>query len=683
MADPNLTVNLHPLYLSCPVQPVACFVLLSRAKSKPIHYLQDTIGVLTYPQLQHGDVPQTTWASACTKMSRSNTGCWTCRIRHKKCDENVPICGACEIRDLPCHGYGEKPEWLDGGEAERKEVFRIKAAVKANLKRRRISKSSMASASPPTEITERASRKNGDLPALLLVGESSSEGELLTGQSHHLETSNTPNSSALPSKQASTALSIPQNHDIKSCDERQSSVSPHLQTLGEEMAAPSLLSLTIPSYREAELLMHYLDYVFPLQFRFHTPDLASGGRGWLLWLLVKTGPLHRAALSLSALHQYVLLGYVSGEQHAELIMYHAQALKDLHVFLRDIRDSGNLDDLSQQIGVLACGVSLISFEVDILRFSFRTQLTPFTQLFRGGGNDWKPHLNALVSLSSISNAQGAREITTRSVEAFEAGTHAMTDISHWQTAALRFLRPVVVWFDLLSCASTGAAPQMPYRALLEDNAVDLESVMGCQNWVMKAIGDLADLHAWKSHARQSGTLSMPHLVSRSREIELRLEQGLDSLDLPSSLSAEKLASPTFGLPFEKPRSSTSKLVTSIFATGALVYLHTIVSGALCALPEMQQAVSRTEIAIGRMLDPQMIRGLIWPICITACMAGPKQQQVFERALRMAIGSSRDFGNCETALQILEKCWRIRELDRNRECDWRTAMTEMGICVLLV
>ena len=128
------------------------------------------------------------------------------------------------------------------------------------------------------------------------------------------------------------------------------------------------------NYRDAELLMHYFDHVFPLQFRFHSRELNQGNRGWLLWLLVKTGPLYHAALSLSALHQFTLRSDDQGEKYAELHEYHTNALRDLQSFLKEHQGSDYMDERSRHIEVLACGVSMISFEV---RASFSIKCTHF------------------------------------------------------------------------------------------------------------------------------------------------------------------------------------------------------------------------------------------------------------------------------------------------------------------
>lgn len=52
---------------------------------------------------------------------RSKTGCWTCRIRHKKCDEARPVCKNCAKISLKCDQYYDpKPSYMINDE-ERKE----------------------------------------------------------------------------------------------------------------------------------------------------------------------------------------------------------------------------------------------------------------------------------------------------------------------------------------------------------------------------------------------------------------------------------------------------------------------------------------------------------------------------------------------------------------------------------
>jgi hypothetical protein len=59
--------------------------------------------------------------------------------------------------------------------------------------------------------------------------------------------------------------------------------------------------------------------------------------------------------------------------------------------------------------------------------------------------------------------------------------------------------------------------------------------MGCQNWVMIAIGDLANFAIWKDVQESEGVLSIRELASKAEEIERRLEDGIQSLDLARSV----------------------------------------------------------------------------------------------------------------------------------------------------
>jgi hypothetical protein len=67
---------------------------------------------------------------------RSKQGCWTCRLRKKKCDERRDICSTCESLTITCYGYGNKPDWMDNGEKERAMANSIKQIVKHTSRRK-------------------------------------------------------------------------------------------------------------------------------------------------------------------------------------------------------------------------------------------------------------------------------------------------------------------------------------------------------------------------------------------------------------------------------------------------------------------------------------------------------------------------------------------------------------------
>jgi hypothetical protein len=81
---------------------------------------------------------------------RSNSGCWTCRARRKKCDEQEPSCIKCISLHLECYRYGSRPHWMDGGQKEKAKVLEFKATVKRRVKvKRRVSSGGEHGAAAP------------------------------------------------------------------------------------------------------------------------------------------------------------------------------------------------------------------------------------------------------------------------------------------------------------------------------------------------------------------------------------------------------------------------------------------------------------------------------------------------------------------------------------------------------
>lgn len=67
---------------------------------------------------------------------RNTRGCYTCRLRRKKCDETHPYCSTCSSLSITCYGYGTKPDWMDKGEKERAMANLIKEKVKYTSRRK-------------------------------------------------------------------------------------------------------------------------------------------------------------------------------------------------------------------------------------------------------------------------------------------------------------------------------------------------------------------------------------------------------------------------------------------------------------------------------------------------------------------------------------------------------------------
>lgn len=76
------------------------------------------------------DLASTEAVTEAAPRSRSSKGCWTCRLRRKKCDESWPACKRCQKLSLPCDGYGMRPAWMDGGVLERERATMTQEMVR-------------------------------------------------------------------------------------------------------------------------------------------------------------------------------------------------------------------------------------------------------------------------------------------------------------------------------------------------------------------------------------------------------------------------------------------------------------------------------------------------------------------------------------------------------------------------
>ncbi|CAD0085501.1 unnamed protein product [Aureobasidium mustum] len=438
-------------------------------------------------------------------------------------------------------------------------------------------------------------------------------------------------------------------------------------------------------HREAELLMHYLDHVFALQFRFYSPSIHNGGRGWLLWLLTETKPLYHAALSLGALHQHSLLARTArGNRYhdtlSELNEHHNRALQELQIFLQSSYEVSDevQPGRKRRLQILACGVQFISFE-----------------LFRGGTSQWQVHLDALATVvrgmpvvNATDTGSSPGDLTPVTSSGLES--HSLED------NAEHFLVGAVLWFDILSCASTSDAPRLHSEAVrLLQGKIDLANIIPCQPWVALAISDIAALGAWKDDAVSTSSLSFWKLFEKADPIRRRLGDGIARLRAEinesfASLGISHLGTMGAYLVLTNPgvqQEAIKRAITLVFAYAAQVYLNTIISGADPKLDDVRSSVNDTMNALQELqfiCDAQALRNLIWPICIAGSMAEDVPTQTYFQSLIQDLGEeAHAFGNTGTTLQIMQKCWASRDENRSGSWDWASAMESLGQRVLLV
>ncbi|EHK21429.1 uncharacterized protein TRIVIDRAFT_152535 [Trichoderma virens Gv29-8] len=484
--------------------------------------------------------------------SRSKRGCWTCRIRHRKCDEGHPFCKECDNRNIHCHGYGPRPEWLDDANQVQAELSLVKKAVKQS--------SRLANKGPIRPV--------GTDPQLRTIS----------------------------AKQQPDVVTGPEQALWASCP-------------SQEMR-----------FREAELIMLYLDYIFFIQYPYYVDKAEGGGRGWLFWLLLNNRPLRQASLTLAALYQRTKFAGGTEYMEAELIEYHTTALSAMRHAL-----SGNEGDLALDVGerlitFISSGCCLISFEV-----------------LQGGSKGWQTHLDALTNVASKIRLPPFDDRDDES-PAQQIPIGPGSSLRRGMRYARRFEITKLLWFEILSTASSGVPPRMPYRQWLDSEEILMADFVGCENWVMRVIGDLS-----------------------------MIEAGIHCPGLE-----------------ERRESLLSCYISRVFAAGALVHLHLILSVTHPAEADVYDAVGSVIRELQQAPEKVSLRGVVWSICLAGSMARPDQQPFFERLMtRILDNSDTNFGNCESVQRILRHCWTKRHEDPLAEWTLRDAMAEIGDYPLLV
>ncbi|EWZ00065.1 hypothetical protein FOYG_03976 [Fusarium oxysporum NRRL 32931] len=535
------------------------------------------------------------------------SGCWTCKLRHRKCDLQIPACRECTDRCIPCHGYGSKPTWMDGSAAENEELERIKRAVKQHVKKlRRVQRNQ--SLGRDVQPERRAQIQTPPAPDATELSSPSLLAEAVDRGYDSFES---------PKTLVDAGNSLPLTRRLIQKEEAAQPVSPS-QDPNHPYALPPRL---------ASLIMYYLDHVFVWQFPYFQPRPSLGNRGWLLIFLSNGGSLSHAALALSTLHRDASQKKCSYSQEA--FEFHSKALRELRKLSQHTETETLLSDRTKLAEFIAASLTLISFEV-----------------FNGAEYDWVPHLDAVTAVLAM-HSPDALLLTSSSPEStLPSPVNTSRDGDpHQSQADFNFLVAEALWHDILACATTGRVPRIPYRQWLEGSGLEMADLMGCYNWVMIAIGDLAHLQAWKKDMKQQGRLSVPELARRGQRIEKRLQDGITELKRTANAGASIRGS----IP-------PAPWVSHIFALASLVLSSTIVSGPWALLPEVKDAISESIIVLRDWPQAIPLRGLVWPLYIIGCLAEPSLQGVFESLLSSVLDESGGFGNSGTVIKLLKSSW---------------------------
>lgn len=337
--------------------------------------------------------------------SRSIYGCWTCRLRKKKCDENHPSCSKCTSLSLDCDGYGPRPDWMRRGDLESDHARKVKRIIcqsKSNTRQHKSRKISqdvthetnllatrnvLASGYPLSDPAQDTlfylgleSENNIQYPTRDV--DSSIFSEPIWGDDIHIadfpveslweqEVCTSANHQRRSEISKRASVTIPSGIDQRDTRKSIEFSSRNTQPEANMEAMNPLYDMTLNSSHvnpifsadvEDALFMYYFDHVFYIHCPFYALT-SQRGRGWLFSILKRVTSTYHTALALSEYHQSTLsqhsrtdLMRVRGRQY-DLALQKLQAS-----LLRSYTGGGKLG-LAYNIEVLTSILLLLFYEV--------------------------------------------------------------------------------------------------------------------------------------------------------------------------------------------------------------------------------------------------------------------------------------------------------------------------------
>ncbi|KAI8712733.1 Zn(2)-C6 fungal-type domain-containing protein [Fusarium sp. LHS14.1] len=580
-------------------------------------------------------------------MSRksTNSGCWICRLRRKKCDEVHPTCGDCDALGLDCLYSDTKPEWMDGDVRQKQMSTAIKTRAKKGQRSRHAAKAMGDDFINTSAIDYHSAKKKTALSEASLVSERTSSIE------------------------AGFPIQGPNNGPASS------------------LPIISRPSLTMDEEAEINFTTIYLDNVFPSLFPFYHPSVLDNGRHWVLHLLRRNRVVLHAALSLSSYFFAVALDHAHlGENHhsCKSLVWNelaAQAERTIRLIQKDmqsLQQRGVAASLEDSVNAMQSIIHVLVFDVAVGRTrDWDIHLRPAIALFR----DILTHhgtRGSQISLDAILDQMRRPKPSVINMIKPSPATPSQS--------AFRFFTAMLLHMDIVSSTALEQSPRLLqyHHVFLDDSTgdakINLEGYVGCQNWVLVSIAESSALGSWKKASDEAGTLSIVDLVRRAEPIFQQLDDGLARLSqAPSTPSRPR---PFLSEVYYNQEDLNSALATRIWALAAKIYLTGIVSGWQPRSLPIRDSVSLALSSLQEISSPSMLRALGWPLFVVSCMASREQQEAF-RVIFRRLDDLRAFASVGGMLDSVEAIWEQSCIQDNEGWSISKCFSINGEALLLI
>ncbi|KAJ5113062.1 hypothetical protein N7456_001596 [Penicillium angulare] len=598
-----------------------------------------------------------------------HTACWTCRLRRKRCDGALPQCENCTGLDITCDRSPKRPSWMDGGLREKEKTEAIKQQIKDGAVGRR----------------QRQARDQA-------TSSGNSSNFIVTSQNDFVNASSndeSPPSYSQAFNSAPPTYTRPEQSIIEERVDITRRIMDGISTLSSRAIEPPD---TAADAWELDFVMIYMDHVFPYLFPFYQPPLVGTSRAWLLSFVKQNASVYHSVLGLSSFfftvgHKEIFQDQLQLCRWTLWDQVSKQAKLSFEMIRKDIAQIFNREDppsLLQKAQTMETVVQLLIFDQFI------------------GGSDWNDHLTIAIDLfEEIFYESFARDPNSPGIECIlkrmslpEPRVVGIEKVL-WNgyQAAFRFFTAILIQFDIMASTTFGGPPRLHgiYSNVLGElplhdigTPLNLAHFIGCDNWLLRTIGDIATLDAWKKEMERNQTLSQLELMERSKVLFTTLQQGLDSAVSNQSSTRPVDTDPWHLQPFFRSELQITgrglgEKVNLIWIYAARIYLSVVSFGWKPLDLQIQNDVSEATALLGTIDSPAQLHTLSWPICVVGSIAGTRSEQEIIDTIIEKANQSQLMNSVREAGLIIKEVRASGVADR----DIASCLNILGKPVLLV
>ena len=576
--------------------------------------------------------------------SRTQTGCLTCRIRKKKCDEQRPVCQSCRSRQLTCYGYNEpapswctdKANWNDVKNSDEARNLRTLAETRYKVRRKVAFNEGISS--PTRNSTQTPEEKNdGVLP-------------------HHHQ---------LQPLSRAVAVGMFPSSNVVLGGTNIWQLRP--DTIWWDSKIRNLAPDSGASNEKTRLLMLFLEVIHPMTHSFYKLDYDKG-KSWMLNRLIGSKPLYDSALSISACFDTSLTQPPSIDNIGlcpKVSVLQSMAVRGLKNEIDKfvLMESTHLEEF------IWTGIQLLDVITNLQTLEIFSMLQGYWEMHHRAARRILNHVEMGVS----SNLRTSTESKASLVEA----ALSIWPPCHERRRSLKFCITNYIWIDVLAITTFGVHSYDPcafdYLGLLQSEKIKPQNIMGCQGWIMGKIVEIANFEQRKeTHQDQTHTSdNTRELLQRDKQIVEELNSGIDKLERD------------YNRPGATALEEDSRLISILWAYGAQVFRQKMMSDLDPKQPNIDQTFVNICLEKLEELPTRLVMRSTWPYTIAGCMSTSQyQHERFRRVFGRTMQEAHPPGISWKGLIVMEECWKLRQVEGSERVGWRETMEKLGARVIL-